>query len=135
MGGSAGQWGKAGDNGTARDTPSKEADLASRTGRVAGSAKGAVPGIAILFIGIVIGEEGGIILGALGILLAIIGSVVGAVVGGSTRGADGSHAPIVGAIIGTIPGLLLFFVITSLAFPIILGGALIGWFVGTRIGH
>ncbi len=38
-------------------------------------------------------------------------------------------------IIGAIPGLLMFFVITSLAFPIILVGALIGWFVGTRIGH
>ncbi len=63
--------------------------MASRRGRVAGSAKGAVPGIAILVIGIVIGEEGGIILGVLGILLAIIGSVVGAVGGGSTRGRMG----------------------------------------------
>jgi hypothetical protein len=38
-------------------------------------------------------------------------------------------------VIGAIPGLLIFFVITSLAFPIIRVGALIGWFLGTLIGH
>jgi hypothetical protein len=58
-----------------------------------------------------------------------------AVVGGSTRTTDANRAPVVGAVVGATPGLVMNLVQTRLAFPIILVGALVGWFIGTRIGH
>ena len=100
-----------------------------------GIAVGAAPGIALFFIGIIVGGEAALSFGVIGILLAIVGAVVGAVIGGSKKEADRGTAPVVGAIVGAIPGLVMIFIQTRLAFPIILVGALIGWFIGTRITH
>jgi hypothetical protein len=60
--------------------------MASRTGRLmTGMAIGAAPGIALFFIGIIVGGEAALSFGVIGTLLAIVGVVVGAVISGSRR--------------------------------------------------
>lgn len=108
--------------------------MAGRTNRVlAGAAIGAIPGILLVGVGVVVGGEPALSFGTIGIVLAIVGAVVGAVVGGSRASVETSPAPIVGAVVGAIPGLALTFIQTRLAFPVILVGSLVGWFLGSRI--
>ena len=108
--------------------------MAGRANRVlAGAAIGATPGILLVGVGVIVGGEPALSFGTIGIVLAIVGAAVGAVVGGSRASIDGSSAPIVGAVVGAIPGLVLIFIQTRLAFPVILAGSLVGWLVGSRI--
>lgn len=113
--------------------------MANRMRRlVTGGLIGALPGVALFLIGALFyaGTEAALSFGAIGILLAIAGIPVGAFVAAQTRGEPRVTRPtVIGALLGTVPGVALIFVYTRLAFPVILIGGLVGAFIGSRSGH
>jgi len=112
--------------------------MATRADRVfQGMVIGAIPGAALWVIGAIVGGEAFLSLGVIGILLGFAGIVIGASVGAGSReqsGSAGRSRSTPGAVIGSLPGVVMLFFATRLGVVAILVGGLIGAAVGGRIG-
>ena len=102
---------------------------------VNGAVIGAIPGIVLFVAGMIVGGEAMLSFGVIGMMVALVGVIVGGVVGASGGGEKAGNAPMIGAIVGAVPGVAMIFIQTRLAFPVMLIGALLGWFIGTRVSH
>lgn len=120
-----------------------EVNMTARSNRrLMGALIGAVPGALLWVVGAIVGGEALLSFGVIGIMVAVVGMIIGGVVaGGASPVADGSQ-PVaggtskaaIGAVLGVIPGVVLLFIMTRLAIPVMLVGGVLGAMIGGRLG-
>ncbi len=101
---------------------------------VAGALLGTVPGLLLMGLTLVIVEgEAQLSLGVLAIMITTGGAVVGAILG-AQRDMRGPPMAL-GALVGSVPGLVAFLGPTRLALPVLVVGALAGGLVGGALAR
>lgn len=108
--------------------------VSNRTRRVlVGAGLGALPGVLVIAAAVVVElwvESGGGLFGVIGIPLAILGLIIGAALGGAKP--ETLRNPQLGAVLGAIPGLLIFPAFGLFSIPVMLIGGLIGYLLARR---
>jgi hypothetical protein len=108
--------------------------VSNRTRRVLiGAGLGILPGVLVIVAAVVVElavESGGGMFGIVGIPLAVVGLIIGAALGAAKP--ETLRNPQLGAVLGAVPGLLIFPAFGILAVPVILIGGWIGYMLARR---
>ena len=94
---------------------------------------GISPGLLLFAVNLLfIRGEAALSVGVGAIFLTLSGAVVGAVLGAQNRLTGGRI--VIGAIVGALPGVACFFLITRIAPLVLIGGAILGGIIAGRAG-